>query len=227
MSNELVIVAHEEVLKNDFTALDSIKDKHEKWNAFVKTGKELLRLEERCQMAIAELAIRVCAIEFTLGEKSHAYKGKQDRFTQQRFAKEIGMDPKKLQDYIAIKRRIWDQLNEEERQKLKIRQATHAARELNKKYKDIEWKKPDRAEVLDIYNKHMGLKEHRVMRYSSDGVYYFGKAVNLLVKQRLYMELTVEQRQKADEFITAMLEIKGEYNQIKSLGAKYKLKKRV
>lgn len=83
-------------------------DMEEKWAAAVATAKQYCEISQLNQMAVAGCALDVCEI-------SWGGYHKEAKFTLSRFAEEVGITPKKLSSWVAVRKMVYDKIPDAER----------------------------------------------------------------------------------------------------------------
>lgn len=79
---------------------------HVKWEENINQAKQIIKTTHSNQMEVARLALEVC--EITWGGRNNRYGS--EAYTVKRFAKEVGMHPSTLSNWIAIRKKIYESL---------------------------------------------------------------------------------------------------------------------
>jgi sarcosine oxidase delta subunit len=82
----------------------------EKWARCVREAKLLTIKRDQAKIRICELCFEACDGDIKWGGGGH-WSGFENQMTVSKFATDIGMHPKTLMEWLAVKRYIYDNLN--------------------------------------------------------------------------------------------------------------------
>lgn len=106
--NEIV----DDNFKKEMNVLDDNETRRERiWKDCVDEAKKIISLTKELRLQIVTLAEKACVIH-------HGGRASNSRFTVVRFANEIGINHKTLQEWMSLKRSIYDILPENEQKKV-------------------------------------------------------------------------------------------------------------
>lgn len=134
------------VLKENETEKDRL------WKKCVEEAKLLVTQYKNARFKVAELAMRVCILH-------HGGRASIQRYTIRQFAKEIGMPEKTLWEWVRMKRNIYDNLDEKQREGLTLSQMKY----MDMKLKGVERDDKFKPKLLKAY-KEMSKKSETTVK---------------------------------------------------------------
>lgn len=118
--------------------------KKEVWNRCIREAKLLVMKRDQARIHICELATEACDIK--KGGGGHWSKFK-DQYTVSNFAIDIGINPKTLLEWLAVKRYVYDKLNKKFQGEAKWTVMAKVRREVSSSREEI----PSKRKVTQSY----------------------------------------------------------------------------
>lgn len=164
--NELV----DQEFKDEFKILDKNESRRDRiWKECVEEAKILTRNYKEIRFKLVDIALKCCSIN--RGGRTHS-----EKYSLDKFAKEVGINHKTLSEWVRIKTTIFDQLNEEDKKQIAYEDLAKVDRSLtgvnrrtdqykavlSQKFKEYKAKHPDTVR-MEKYLKHLKTIEYNAL----------------------------------------------------------------
>lgn len=130
------------------------------WARCVREGKLLVMNRDKTRIKICELAGEACEIKW--GGGAH-WSGFKNQKTVTAFAEEIGIKPRTLLEWLAVKKYVYDNLNKKYKEDIDWSSMARTRREMQPKRANP----PSKTKVTEVYESHLDSKNEKVTLLTS------------------------------------------------------------